>query len=447
MPRFHRTILILIAFATGFSALSAPAHADVLYSYGFNARGIALGGATAAQVRDFGVAYYNPGGGVFLEIPAIGLGYMRTGNWLDQRYGDKAQLDSTEGTVFGTVLPMPFGGFLKDRLALGIAAFVPRNVFLALDVPYPRIPQYVLLRNSGRQATQLPTLSIRVFDWLGIGGGAQLFSNTDGEINAIIDNSGNTQTFTGQEVFTSFAPTYGIMVRGGEISDSLEGWGLGLVFREEFFTRYRIPINTYIGPSPISLIFQATSIYTPRQWTGGLSYEIESLGLVAEADVSYNEWSGFPDPNLIVDVDFTVPILDIGFVSGEQIDPDFHDTVTVRSGVEKEMLSNDVFGVLAQGGYFWDPTPVPTQSGVTNYLDSDRHVGSLGTGVEFYRMGTFEFAAPLTVQFFGQLHYLVPRVMYKDTEVEAENPGYPKIDVRGWIWGAGVNVTWFFDYD
>lgn len=446
MTRRGRFAICVLAAALGLS-LAPGARADVLYSYGYNARGIALGGATAAQAKDFGVAYYNPGGSVFLEIPAIGLGYMKTGNWLEQRYGEKAELDSTEGTVFGAVLPFPFGGFLKDRLALGLAAFVPRGVFLALDVPYPRVPQYVLLRNSGRQATQLPTLSIRVFDWLGVGGGAQLFSNTDGEINAIIDSNGDVQTYTGQEVFTSFAPTFGALVKGGEMWAPLDGFSLGLVFREEFFTNYRIPINTYIGPAPITLIFEATSIYTPRQWTAGLSWENEALGLVAEVDASYNEWSGFPDPNLIVDVDFTVPVLDISFMSGEKIEPNFHDTVTVRTGVEKEVYSGEILGLMTQAGYFWDPSPVPAQTGVTNYLDSDRHVGSAGLAFEWFRIGDYEFAGPFTLQIFGQMHYLVPRVFYKDTSVEADNPGYPRIDVGGWIYGMGANVTWYFDYN
>ncbi len=423
------------------------ASADVLYSYGFNARGIAMGGAAAAQVKDFGVAYYNPAGGVLFEFPTAGVGYMKTGNWLETHHGEPAALDSTEGMLFGTILPLPLGSWLERRLAVGFATFMPNNIFVALDVPYGSVPQYALWRNSGRQMTILPTLSIRLHDAVAIGGGAQLFSNTNGEINAVIGANDDVQTLTGQEVTTSFAPTYGLMLRPGKIWESLTGWSFGFVFREEFWMHYRIPINTFLGSTPLTMIFDATSIYTPRQWTAGVSYENEAAGFLAELDASYNEWRKFPDPNLYVDVEFTVPLLDIVFQDSEEIDPEFHDTMTFRAGVEKRVYDTDTTGLVAQLGYYYDPSPVPPQTGSTNYLDTDRHVGSTGLGFQWDRIGSYRFAGPLTIQGFYQLHYCVPRMFYKNESVSADNPGYPKIDVGGWIWAAGINVSVFFEYD
>ena len=153
---FRRLIVAVFFGAVALLPFPRPAFADVLYSYGFNARGIAIGGAAAAQAHDFGVAYYNPGGGILMKQPALGFGYMKTGNWLETHNASEAELKSTEGIVLGMVLPLPFGGFLKNRIALGFASFMPRDVFAELDVPYPDVPQYVLLRNSGRQATTIP---------------------------------------------------------------------------------------------------------------------------------------------------------------------------------------------------------------------------------------------------------------------------------------------------
>ncbi|MCZ7584036.1 MAG: hypothetical protein M5R36_12255 [Deltaproteobacteria bacterium] len=46
----YRTVFALVASFAVMTAEQAPA--DVLFSYGFNARGIALGGATVAQSKD-----------------------------------------------------------------------------------------------------------------------------------------------------------------------------------------------------------------------------------------------------------------------------------------------------------------------------------------------------------------------------------------------------------
>ncbi|MCB1153489.1 hypothetical protein KDL45_07550 [bacterium] len=450
MSRVSRVFFrILVAMATWGCLMwgATPALADVLYSYGFNARGIALGGAASAQSKDFGVAYYNPAGGILLGQPALGAGFMRTGSDLSTNGDDALTLESTEGVVLGAVLPLPFGSWLEDRLAIGFAAFLPQGVFLALDVPYPEVPQFALLRNSGRQATILPTASLRIFDGLAIGGGAQLFSNTNGSINAVIDANGDVQTLVGQEVYSSFAPTYGIFFKPGEFNalQALDGFGLGLVFREEFFMRYRIPLNTYLGVTPIELIFNATSLYTPRQWAAGLSYEWEKT--IVEVDASYNEWRKYPNPNLYVDVDFTIPLLNVVFIDSVVYEPNFHDTFTVRGGVERRVHESDLWAINTQLGYFYDPSPVPPQSGVTNYLDNDRHVGSAGIGFDMYRIGSYEFDGPITIQAFGQVHYLVPRKMWKDTSVDHDNPGYPYIDSRGWIYAGGVNVSFMFDYE
>ncbi|MCZ7584037.1 MAG: hypothetical protein M5R36_12260 [Deltaproteobacteria bacterium] len=381
-----------------------------------------------------------------MKHPAIGAGYLKTGSWLETDNAPEAELESTEGAVFGTVLPLPFGGFLTDRLALGFAAFFPRGVFAELDVPAPDVPQYVLLRNSGQQATLAPSMSIRLHDALAVGGGAELFSNTDGEINAIVDANGDIQTLTGQEVYTSFAPIAGLMFRPGEIWTGLRPLSFGFVFREEFFTHYRIPINSYVGSTPITLIFDATSLYTPRQWTAGLAFQSEAYGFTAEFDASYNEWSGFPDPNLFVDVAFEVPLIGVGFADSEQLDPGFKDTVTLRTGVEKHVFDTPYFGFLAQGGYFYDPSPVPAQTGITNYLDTDRHVFSGGLAFDVLGVGAWRFDGPITVQATGQYHYLVPRRFHKDTNVPSDNPGYPEIGFSGSIWAVAFDISFAFDY-
>ncbi|MBZ0271048.1 outer membrane protein transport protein [bacterium] len=444
----HRYLVVtVLAAAAAYLALAPAARADVLFSYGYNARGIAMGGAAAAQSKDFGVAYYNPAGGVLLRHPALGVGFLKTGNWLETMYADDAPLLSTEGIIAGVVLPFPFGGVLEDRIAFGFAGLLPRGTFLDLDVPSADEAQYVLLRNSGKQATLSPSLSVRLHDSIAIGGGAQLFSNTLGSTTAVVDANGNTEAYTGQEVSTSFAPSYGVMLRPGELAPALRPVSLGFVYREAFFTKYRIPVSSFIGTTPIRLVFNATSLYTPRQWTGGIAFNSDAYGVVWEFDVSYNEWRKFPDPSLFVDAQFVVPLINVEFLDGKEIDPNFHDTITLRTGGELNIFTHKYVGMLMQTGYFYDPSPVPAQTGVTNFLDSDRHVVSLGAGWEWYRLPDYDFGGPFTLQLTGQLHYLRPRVFHKNTNVDAENPGYPKIGLSGTIWAVAVDLSFEFDFE
>jgi long-subunit fatty acid transport protein len=60
-------------------------------------------------------------------------------------------------------------------------------------------------------------------------------------------------------------------------------------------------------------------------------------------------------------------------------------------------------------GYWFSQTPVPIQTGITNYADANRHVGTLG--------GTYSFdIAETRVSLEGafQLQYMQQRVSLKD---------------------------------
>jgi long-chain fatty acid transport protein len=438
---FLASILCLAA-----SAIFAPtATADVLFSYGYSPQGIAMGGAYSALVDDYSAAYYNPAASVWIERPTAGIGYTVTGNTLWAKGAKAPDLDRTQGLIFGTVLPLGFGGFLRDRLAFGFSSFFPDGVVLAIQVPFPSEPQWVNLQNSGRSLTVIPTMGIRIIDGLSIGGGAQLFDNTSGQISAIVDLNARIEATVGQDLTTSASPTAGIHFAPGMIWPDLIGWRFGFVYREKFFTGYTIPVNTYVGSVPLTVTFDAVSLFTPRQLVLGAGWRNRRFSM--EMDTCYNFWSEMPDPNLDVEVDFQVPIIPIAFSSSEGIEPDFNDTVTTRAGFGYRFLAIDDFDLEGRIGYFFDPTPVPTQSGRTNYLDSDRHVFSTGLGFDLRSIRQHELPGTFELDLALQYQHLRPRKFYKTTAVPDENPGYPSIEFGGGLWALSVTVATRFDVD
>ena len=420
-----------------------PCAGDVLFSYGFSPQGIAMGGAFSALVDDFSAAYYNPAASAWQKRPTTGLGYTLTGNNLWTKGATAPKLDRTQGVIFGTVLPLGFGSFLQDRLAFGFSCFFPDGVVLAIKVPYPTDPQWVNLQNSGRSLTIIPTMSVRIIDGLAVAGGAQLFDNTSGNLSATVDANGRIEATVGQDLTTSASPLAAIHFAPGMIWPDLAGVRFGLVYREKFFTRYEIPVNTYIGPVPLVVTFHAISLFMPRQIVLGAGWRNRRFS--AELDGSYNFWSEIPDPNLQIGVDFAIPLLPIDFVSSENFEPDFADTLTLRSGFEYRPLANDDFDLGLRLGYFYDPSPVPHQKRTTNYLDPDRH--GLATGIGFDLRQIKGEQLPSTIELDASFQYQImnARKYYKDPDVKSDNPGYPYLEYGGGLWAISLTVSTRFD--
>ncbi len=421
------------------------AFADVLFTYGFSPRGVGLGGAMSATADDFGASYYNPAGTVFQPRPNFGLGYLVTGSQLNGLGIDAPDLDRTQGLLLGLSFPLPLGGFLHERLAFGLASFFPNGLLLGISVPYPEDPQYVVLQNSGRSLTLIPTLSIKLMRGWSIGGGAQIFDNTTGEFNAVVKANGAVDATVGEELTASYAATFGMMFRPGEYWTVLDGLRIGLVFRDKFYTYYDIPVSSYISSVPLAVYFSAFSIYTPRQWVVAAAYTRRRW--LWEVDASFNEWSDFPDPTLKVDVQLKIPVLPVTFRNSKRYAPHFHDTFTVRAGSEVLAYDGRDLDLFLRGGYSFDPSPVPPQTGDTNYLDTDRHIGGCSLGLQWSGVGDFRFETPFAFDAAFQAQYLTERRAYKKEDVDADNPGYPSIGFSGWLYAVLATVGTHFDFE
>ena len=145
------------------------------------------------------------------------------------------------------------------------------------------------------------------------------------------------------------------------------------------------------------------------------------------------------------------------------------NTLSVNGGLRhayKELVSSFV-------DFQYVPSPVPAQTGRTNYVDNDRLGFTAGTNIELPISGT---RARLRFGLQAQLHFLLERYQakldptseryagkfypglvadeWRDDAVnnrgeviaaasglQTNNPGWPGFGSRGTIWGAGINVA------
>ncbi len=189
--------------------------------------------------------------------------------------------------------------------------------------------------------------------------------------------------------------------------------------------------------------------------------ETRQQGLSAVGTLSFCDWSDYRDRH------------------GERPTEGYRWAQTLTPSVG---LRYDLYDLRGQLDFTYVPTPVPTQTGRTNYVDSDR-LGFLG-GVD-YRFELFE--ADIRAGLHLQLHRLDARRQSKldgddraaarlDTDelvidevpddavdrqqidpvtgqyqaaagregLQTNNPGWPGFSSQGWLFGAGVRLSFLF---
>lgn len=112
------------------------------------------------------------------------------------------------------------------------------------------------------------------------------------------------------------------------------------------------------------------------------------------ADLMWVQWSRYENPTASLDVSLdltipaSVPVLRQPSVPrpAAREAMRFHDTFVPRVGLE---LTTPVgrHSLAFRLGYHFDPTPVSAQAGLTNFIDSSRHVAAFGLGLTLRRLG------------------------------------------------------------
>tara|TARA_B100000029_G_scaffold510209_1_gene601165 strand:+ start:251 stop:1396 length:1146 start_codon:yes stop_codon:yes gene_type:complete len=378
-----------------------------------------MGGAISSSAIGHEAIYYNPAGLAWGKRPTFSLGYQYASFALDIR-DEQQDVQEAPALSIGFSMPLPLGGIMKDKLALGLGFVLPQTSIFITRTPYPGTPHFPVLENRAQGVSILGGIGIQVTDWMSCGAGFIALAELNGSIETGPNQLGEVGAKVHDSLLADYSPVFGVVLHPSEEVQ------LSMVYRDASRAAYALPVKADLGsefPIPIPLLdLRGVSQFDPGQINVELSIRPSSQLLLA-ASASRVWWSDFTNPIVYTAVPDDYP---------PQPEPNFSDIWVWRLGAEwATQLSSTKLAV--RSGYVYYPTPTPHQTGLHNYLDNTRQIWSAGLGLEY---SVFQFNAGL------QLHVLTDRKHTKnESEATTDNEGYPTIHHGGHILVVGAETV------
>ncbi|MBN2497914.1 MAG: hypothetical protein JXR96_25190 [Deltaproteobacteria bacterium] len=418
---FH---FVLAAALSSLALWPRPARSGIEETFGLSSRGIALGGAYTSLVCDTSAAYYNPAGlngfphwrrggadGEGLEAAgfSLDLGTLYGASALSRRI-DGVQKDGGAPTAAGGVYGLSLD---LERLlgvpytALGMIAYMPYDVLFEYESQSITNPIWIRHFDGYNHLSLYPAIAFSPSKYISVGIGLRFSLQIETHTNARYWYEDDCQqppeeswrcahVDMGEEVTTGshFSYLVGIMAR------PIENLKLAAVFREgsdvyDWGDTRITNIPLFLFEISYEYDHLLSHYYHPTQYEFGASWEDDFW--MAALTASYNEWDDFIDAYR----ELAVPTL--------------QNTVTLRAGGGIRVHPSTTLLL----GYAYEPSPVPAQTMISNFLDCDRHILSLGSSVWVDEL--FGFASPrIGLNLHFQLQILPERSHTKDAEAIRE---------------------------
>jgi long-chain fatty acid transport protein len=444
---------VAVAVGAVATAFALGASASPVDTFGLGARSSAMAGAVSADVRDYSANYYNPSGMALARGFDIGLGYVYVAHRL-QMNGKDSQVDPVRGLVGGAVVPGSIG-FLP--FAFGIATHLSDERLSRARGTRQEDPRWVMYDNRTQLLYISANLAIRPWPWLALGGGITYLAATRGSFGitgTAVLPAGQKSEYDSQlrhEVDADLTsvryPEAGITVRP---SDDLD---LSLVYRHEAKVELNVDAElqgqvdaTIVKvPARYALTSRTVDVFIPRQVVVGESFRpVKELSL--NLDLTWVNWAAFEAPvshsQTTLDVNVPPGLIDLPPNPKPTVveEPHFENRIVPRVGVEYRLRVDRHLTVPLRAGYHYDHTPVPDQTGITNYADNDRHAFTFGTGVVLSEPGE---VLPGNVRFdvHAEWSLLPTRVTLKDNPADYVGD----YRARGNIFVVGAQVALGFE--
>ncbi len=386
-----KRLSILLALASGLSATSV-ARANPLDSFGFGSRGVALGGAVAADVEDPSAVYYNPAGLSRADNLRIQVGYMRAHSSLDID-GIDGQVEPVSGINLGIGAPIPIG---STRLAFGLGVHLPDQRISRTRSVLTDRPRWELYDTRPHKIFLSTALSFQPVRWIRMGAGitfqspSELTLNLRGQADFFSPESSTLEhEFRGNLLSIRY-------LHAGVQVDPHERISVGVAYRGELTVRTSLDASVlgeltgFDPPIPIAfnLANRGVTNFFPQQVILSLAARpIDALRI--GFDLQWLDWSRHPSliANDTVELSLMLPPgFDLalpGEIRGRKpVAMGLRDRWVPRVGVEYRAVDSDSLAVDVRAGYAYERTPFPTQRASTNFVDNDRHALTLGAGIE-----------------------------------------------------------------
>jgi long-chain fatty acid transport protein len=417
--------------------------ANPLETYGYGSRAISMGGAYSAVSDDFAAAYYNPAG--LPQIGDVDLGFGMTFFNTNFNTIQNVVVGETLGgePIIGDVDTSlsDNGGFmggvsvgLSEDIALGVGFYLPSTHYLArLQTQNQREPNFIWYEKRPKRFALLVSVGARVYKGLHIGAGIDVLFGPEGVVNVRVPVAGEGTVDLALTFRPRIAPYAGLLYK------MKNDMSFAIVYKDrknqgEIDINLNASLESQVLTIPIAGKMESMIFYSPRQVTFGWAWKPGQRFNLA-LDLAWLQWSQFKDATLDMFVAIGPGGTEVNFQ--EVLDPGFNDTLLPRVGIEYLAKKWSLFPLAdrvelkLRGGYYFQKSPVPEQTGLTNFLDSDSHVFSAGLG--FALRDLFGTTRALKLDFHFQFHQLMNREHKKDGEfADLDGDGIPETRVIGY---------------
>ncbi len=366
---------VLVGLIAPCAALANPF--DV---YGLGARASAMGNTGTAVADDYSATYYNPAG-LALAQPSVSAGVMLTysdvairlkdrpagydlpdlgskSSAIPTKYRLNARSDTTD---MPSTYALQFGGVVApwmDQLRLGFAVGLPINSIGEQTARFSdEREQYFsnrldfeLLGHRQQQLSVLLAAGYRVTDWLAVGIGASLLPNSGTTAQVYLADAARQEQI---QMTVANQQKWNPTVHAGLMLLPSARWQFGLVWRGQnafnLDIENKLQIKGFQGAAtgfPITQDAHFVMNFTPHQFVAGAAYKDGRL--LGTLDIIRSLWSYYHDS--------------VGDKAG------FTDTWSARLGGQWQATEL----TYLYAGLRYEQTPVPDQTGRTNYVDNDR---------------------------------------------------------------------------
>ncbi len=415
-------------------ALPSAARANPLDMYGFGARSASLAGAVSADVRDTSAVYYNPAGLARLRGLRVDLGYFHAEPSLSINGRDTGVAPS-HGLVGGIAAP---GRVFGLPFAVGVALHLPDDRLSQVQAVPQSQPRWELYGVRLQRLYIAAMVAVAPVRWLRLGAGVAFMAATRGsvDISGVISVTNQDETSLTHTVDVDLAAVR--YAQAGAQVDLGRGVTVALSWRQRFALDLTIDLalrgrivagavddpRSIVVPGTYRLASHTVAAYQPEQWVLGGAWVINPRWRVM-VDLTWARWSSYENPtsSLTTSLDLRIPPELTGTLRVPSIPPSaareptrFHDTLVTRVGAEYTAPVGR-HSLSARAGYAYDPSPVPEQPGVTNFVDSDRHVVTLGGGLTLRRLGAV-LPGALSFDAYAAVQILPERAFAKASPVD-----------------------------
>lgn len=422
-------------------AVASPAAGSPEDLFGYGARSPSLAGTGASHAPGYEAAYANPALLSLQRERRLTLGLV--GATFDM-HADGPGLPGrvsalpARGLLIGVDVPLPFGGFLKDRIGAALAFYTPTDVVVRGRILYPETPQFPLLSDRAQCLAIRLGLGVDLGRGFRVGAGFGALAEIAGDVVVATDATGRVGSRVEDQLVATYAPIGGLSYEHA-LGDGL--LRVGGTVRGQLDARFAVTIDATKLSSLNIPVFNIAGLaqFDPTQ--GALEAAWIRHDWMFVLGATYKHWSAYPGPT---EPTILCPAENPDCGALQQVKLPFTDTLVPRIAVERKVALPAAATLSLRGGYFFEPTPTPSTLTAstafdpisrgpapvpTRFFDASRHVVTWGIGV------TLKTPLRLTIDYSTQLHVMHSR----DVTLVAGADGQPSnASVHGLVWTNAI---------